>query len=105
MELFTPLFIAELYCLDYTLAEVTIFGFKAIHDESVVGEEMHSASMVDYVGFGYLYQFEEFFSAEFHSVTASVYGGCCCSSGCCDICHTIFSPPTPCCLVFGVPLS
>jgi hypothetical protein len=56
------------------LGEVLIFTLERVHDEAIVGEEMHPSPLIDDIGLGYLYQFEELLSTELNPVTTGVYG-------------------------------
>jgi hypothetical protein len=64
--------------------KVSVFAFEGVHDEAVEGEKVHSASLINYFGFGYFRQLQKLFSPEFNSIRAGVL--CCC--GCrCPSCH------------------
>ena len=40
----------------YVLGEVVILTLKGVHDESIIGKDMHASGMVDELGLGYLHE-------------------------------------------------
>ena len=43
------------------LFKVAVFALERVHGEAVISEKVHSACLVDYLWFGYLYQFHKLF--------------------------------------------
>ncbi len=67
------------------LLEIAILAFEGVHDEAVVGEEVHASPVVDDPWLRYLHEFEELAASEFHPVGAGYVqcggrrGRCCAS--------------------------
>jgi hypothetical protein len=61
LELFAPSLVREFDCMQNFLFEVAVLALEGVHDEAVKGEKVHSACLIDYLGFGYFHQFQKLF--------------------------------------------